>query len=395
MMKNIIAERMDKLTPSGIRKVNEKALQLEREGKRVYHFELGRPDFDTPKYIKDACIKSINEGRVFYTSNYGTDELRKEIARKLKKHNNIDCDYNNILVTAGLAEAILDIMLTILNPGDEVLIPDPGWLNYLNIPEVLDAKAIQYSLLAKNDYQIDFEELKSKISSRTKAIVIINPNNPIGSVLDEDCLMKLSEVAKEKDLFVISDEIYERITYDNFKHKSIASFDGMLERTITLNGFSKAYSMTGWRLGYIAGPEYLIKQINKIHQHNTACATSFVQDAGVVALSDEKDEVNKMVKEYEKRRNYLVDRINKIKELELIKPKGAFYCFINISKTGMKCEEFCDFLLEEANVAVVPGNVFGKNGEEYIRLSYAASLDDIKQGLQNIENCLEKIGLKD
>ncbi len=390
-MKKFISDNVNKLTPSGIRKVMEKALEMERNGEKVYHFEVGRPDFDTPKYIKDACIKSIEEGNVFYTSNFGTDELRNAIADKLKKENNLDYDKSEILITAGLSEAVFDILLTILGDGDELLVPNPGWINYINVPVLFNAKPVPYDLLEKNDFQIDIDELEEKVSEKTKAIVLISPSNPTGGILTQQTLEKIAVFAKKHNIMVISDEIYERIIYDDAKHVSIGSLPGMKERTVTLNGFSKAYSMTGWRLGYIAAPSDFIKAFNKVHQHNTSCATSFVQKAGAVALTEEKNEVNDMVKEYKRRRDYLVQKVNSIDGLSVSNPKGAFYAFINISKLGITCEEFCNRLIDEAKVACVPGTVFGEGGRNFVRMSYANSYENIVKGLDEVEKLVEDI----
>lgn len=249
-MKNLIAERMDRLIPSGIRKMNEKALAMEQKGESVIHFEIGRPDFDTPEYIKKACIDSINAGDVFYTSNFGTAELRETIAHKLKSQNGIDCKPSEIIVSVGLTEAVFDVLCSILNEGDEILVPDPVWMNYTNVPKLLGAVPVSYHLLEENNYQIDLEEIRRKITDKTKAIVIVTPNNPTGGVLSKESLSELAEIVIEKDIMVLSDEVYERLIYDDEMHISIASLPGMKEHTITLNGFSKAYSMTGWRLGY-------------------------------------------------------------------------------------------------------------------------------------------------
>lgn len=245
-MKELIAERMERLVPSGIRKMNEKALAMERAGEPVIHFELGRPDFDTPGYIKKACIDSINAGDVFYTSNYGTNELREVIAEKLRTQNGIDYKPSEIIVSVGLTEAVFDVLISILNEGDEILVPNPVWMNYLNVPKLLGAVPVTYRLLEENNYQIDLDELHSKITNKTKAMVIISPNNPTGGVLSCEILKELAKIAIEHDITVISDEVYERLLYDGEKHVSIGSLPGMKERTITLNGFSKAYSMTGW-----------------------------------------------------------------------------------------------------------------------------------------------------
>lgn len=390
-MKELISKKCRELPLSGIRKVNELAMQMEREGNNVIHLEVGRPDFDTPKYIKEACKKSLDEGNVFYTSNYGTNDLRDAIANKLKTQNNIDYTGKEILVTVGLSEAIFDTLSMILDKGDEILLPNPAWANYFNIPKYLGATVKTYDLLEENDFQIDFDELISKISDNTKAIVIITPNNPTGSILKRETLERLAKIAIEKDITILSDEVYERIIYDNEKHFSIASIEGMKERTITFNGFSKTYSMTGWRLGYIAGAKDFIEIANRLHQHITTCAPSFVQEAGIAALTQEKDEVNVMVSEYKRRRDYLVNRINGIGKLSCSIPKGAFYLFVNIKEYGMTSEEFAKYMLEEAHVAMVPGNVFGSNGEGYVRISYASSYDNLVEACERMEKAVLKL----
>lgn len=393
-MKERIAERMERLVPSGIRKMNEKALAMERAGEPVIHFEIGRPDFDTPDYIKKACIDSINDGDVFYTSNYGTTELREAIANKLQSQNGIAYKPSEIIVTVGLTEAVFDVLCSILNEGDEILIPDPVWMNYLNVPKLLGAVPVSYHLLEENDFQIDMDEIRRQITERTKAIVIVTPNNPTGGVLSEENLRELAEIAVEHDIMVLADEVYERLLYDDAKHVSIGSLPGMKERTITLNGFSKAYSMTGWRLGYAAAPESLIAVLNKIHQHNTTCATSFVQKAAVTALQDEKEEVNDMVREYKRRRDYAVHAINDMKGISCRCPKGAFYIFINIKKLGKSSAELAEYLLSEAKLAFVPGDVFGPEGEGYLRMSFANSYENIVEGCDRLKKAIDSITQK-
>ena len=390
-MKNLIAERMDRLVPSGIRKMNEKALAMERAGEPVIHFELGRPDFDTPEYIKKACIDSINAGDVFYTSNYGTMELREAIAEKLKTQNGIDYKPSEVIVSVGLTEAVFDVLCSILNEGDEILVPDPVWMNYLNVPKLLGGVPVTYQLLEKNDYQIDLEEIRSKITDKTKAMVIISPNNPTGGVLSRETLEELAKIVIENDITMISDEVYERLLYDGEKHVSIGSLPGMKERTITLNGFSKAYSMTGWRLGYAAASEELIATLNKIHQHNTTCATAFVQKAAVAALRNETNEVDEMVREYQRRRDYAVKAINEIDGISCLCPKGAFYIFINIKELGMTSSEFAEHLLQEAKIALVPGDVFGTEGEGYVRMSFANSYENIVEGCSRMKRAVERL----
>lgn len=384
-MKKFISKRLQSVHPSGIRKINEKTLEMERQGRKIYHFELGRPDFQTPDVIKKATIKSIEDGDVFYTSNFGILELREAIAEKINKNNNQNYKAEEVLITAGASESIFDTYETLLDKGDEILLPNPCWPNYINATYIMGATPKFYTLEEENDFQIKFDEIEDLVTEKTKAMVIINPSNPIGSAFTKETLEKLAEFAKRKDILVIVDEIYKDIIYDGHKHVSFASLPDMKERTITIDGFSKSYSMTGFRLAYIAAPVEFIKEANKVHQHNTSCATSFVQHAGITALKDADKDVEKMVEEYEKRRDYIYKRVNEIDGLSLNKPKGAFYAFINIKGLGIDSEEFCDYLLDEKGVAIVPGTVFGSCGEGFVRLSYASSLDDIKKGLDCIE----------
>ncbi len=384
-MRDFICSKFNKVGPSGIRKINEKTLEMERAGKKIYHFEVGRPDFDTPKIIKDATIKSIENGDVFYTSNYGIMPLREAVAEKLRNENNLDYTAKEVLITAGATESIYDSYSLILEEGDEILLPNPCWPNYVNAAYIMGAVPVRYSLAEENDFQIDFDELEGLVTEKTKAIVIINPSNPIGSMFTLETLEKLADFAKKKDILVISDEIYEKIIYGNKKHISIASLDGMKERTITINGFSKTYSMTGFRLAYIAAPEEFIRVLNIIHQHNTSCATSFVQHGGITALKEGGDASEEMVKEYKRRRDYIVEKVNSVEGLSLNAPDGAFYAFINIKGLGVSSEEFCNYLLDEECVAIVPGTVFGSAGEGFVRFSYASSYEDIVEGLNRME----------
>ena len=394
-MRDFISSKMSTIGLSGIRKVNEKALAMEREGKTVIHFEIGRPDFDTPEYIKKAAKESLDRGEVFYTSNLGDMGLRKQIAEKLNKENHIPYTAENILVAVGLSEAVFDALMTILDPGDEILVPDPVWMNYVNVPKVLGAVPVPYLLKEENDYQMDLDEIRSRITDKTKALVMVTPNNPTGSVLSRETLEGLAKIAIEKDILIFADEVYERLLYHGAEHVSIASLPGMLERTFTLNGFSKAYSMTGWRLGYIAAPVEFIKEINKLHQNAVTCALSFVQKAGIVALRDEKDEVREMVKEYERRRDYIVDTIREIPGLSSADPKGAFYLFINCkeicAKSGMNSQQLAEYLLDKYGIALVAGTVFGDSGEGYMRMSFANSYENIVEGCRRLREAAEEL----
>ena len=390
-MRNFIAQRADVLKPSGIRKVNEKALAMERAGETVLHFEQGRPDFDTPAYIKEAAKKALDKGDVFYTSNFGTMQLRQAIAEYLNTRKSCSYQAENILVTAGLSEAIYCVLASILDEGDEILVPDPVWMNYLNVPKMLGAKAVTYDLLEENNYQIDLEQLKSLVTPKTKAIVVVSPSNPTGGILDTDSLKAIAQIAIEKDLLVVTDEVYERLIYDGGKHVAMASLPGMAERTVTLNGFSKTYSMTGWRLGYVAANADLIKTFNKFHQISSVCAPSFVQTAGVTALKEEHGEVEEMLAEYQRRRDYAVKAINETPGLSCHTPGGAFYIFINIKELGVSSADFCQQLLEEEKVAMVPGDVFGKNGEGYLRMSFANSYENVVAGCEGLKRMAAKL----
>jgi len=392
-MKTFISEKMNQIGLSGIRKMNEKALAMEREGKKVIHFEIGRPDFDTPEYIKKAAVESLNRGEVFYTSNLGDMELRKAIAEKLNKQNHIPYKAENIMVSVGLSEAIFDALMAVLDEGDELLVQDPVWMNYVNVPKVLGAVPVSYTLKEENGYQMDLEEIRSKITDRTKLLVLVTPNNPTGSTLSRETLEGLAKIAVEKDILVFADEVYERLIYDGAEHVSIASLPGMLERTFTFNGFSKAYSMTGWRLGYVAAPVEYLKEVNKLHQNAVTCAPSFVQKAGIVALRDEGNEVTEMVAEYKRRRDYAVKAINEIPGLSCPTPSGAFYIFINCrevcKKTGMNSQQLAEYLLENAGICMVAGSVFGTSGEGFIRMSFANSYENIVEGCSKLKDAVQ------
>ena len=385
------AKRMECLPFSGIRAVMEKATKMQQAGEKVIHMEIGRPDFDTPQKIKDAAYKSLENGNVFYTSNYGTPAIRKAIADWENKRNHVDYNASNVLVTVGVGEATYAAMAAFLEDGDEVLVPNPVWLNYIHVPNSLGATPITYSLKEENNFQIDFEELESKITERTKMIVIVDPSNPTGGVFSEETLKKLADIAIKNDLLVISDEIYEQLTYDGTKHICIASLPGMKERTIKLGGFSKAYSMTGWRLGYMCAPEEVIKACVRVHQYTITCASSFVQEAAITALNDCDDDVEAMRKEYQRRKDYVVKALNEIDGISCNNPQGAFYIFMNIKELGKSSMEMAEYLLETAKVAMVPGSAFGSEGEGYIRLSYACSYDELVEACARIKDAVEAL----
>lgn len=385
------AERMNSLPFSGIRKMMEKATKMQQAGERVIHLEIGRPDFDTPERIKRAADESLAQGHVFYTSNYGTPELRSTIADKMLEKNQVRYDPSEVLVTVGVGEGTFAGMAAFLNPGDEVLVPNPVWLNYIHVPESLGAVPSTYSLKEENDYQVDFAELESKITSRTKMLVIVDPSNPTGGVFSRETLERLAETARKHDLLVLSDEIYERLVYDGVEHVSIASLPGMKERTITLGGMSKAYSMTGWRLGYLCAPREIVQACVRIHQYTVTCAPSFVQDASVVALRECDEDVETMRREYQRRKDYVVKALNAIDGLSCNNPKGAFYVFVNVKSLGRSSAEVAEYMLDHAKMALVPGSAFGSEGEGYLRLSYAAAYEELVEACERIEKAVQEL----
>ena len=384
------AKRMECLPFSGIRAVMEKANKMQQAGEKIIHLEIGRPDFDTPEKIKKAANESLAAGHVFYTSNYGIPKLREAIAKWENENHGTDYEASEVLVTVGVGEATFASMDAFLDPGDEILVPNPVWLNYIHVPSALGAVPVTYSLKEENDYQIDFEEMESKITDKTKMIVVVNPSNPTGGVFSRETLEKLSEIAIKHDLLVIADEIYSQLVYDGTEHVSIASLPGMKERTITLGGFSKAYSMTGWRLGYACGPKEIISQMTKLHQFAIMCAPTNSQFAAIEALKNCDMEVNKMVTAYDQRRRYLMHAFKEM-GLDCFEPFGAFYVFPSIKKFGLSSEEFANRLLREQKLAVVPGTAFGDCGEGFLRISYAYSIDNLKLGLERIERFISTL----
>lgn len=388
------SERMESLPFSGIRVMMERATRMQKEGKDIIHMEIGRPDFDTPEVIKKAAYDSIARGNVFYTSNYGTPELRKAIAEKLRRDNDIDYKPEEILVTIGVGEGTYAAIAAFTEPGDEILVPDPVWLNYIHVPHFFGTVPVSYTLREENDFQLDVDELESLCTEKTRMLVINSPGNPTGTVQSRETLEKLADLAIRRNLIVISDEIYEKLVYGGAKHISIASLPGMKERTITLNGFSKCYSMTGWRLGYAAAPVEFISAMVRVHHYINTCAVSFVQEAGITALEKAEPDVEIMRKEYERRRDYAVAALNRIPGVSCKKPEGAFYIFVNVKSFGKTSAEIADYLLDEANVATVPGTAFGTSGEGYIRLSYATAYDRIVEAMDRMEKAFAKLAAR-
>lgn len=385
------AGRMDSLPFSGIRAVMEKANAMQAAGENIVHLEIGRPDFDTPEKIKKAAEESLKAGHVFYTSNYGTPALRQAIAEWENEHNGAHYEAANVMVTIGVSEATWCAMDAYLEAGGEVLVPNPVWLNYIHVPTALGAKPVTYSLKEENNFQIDFEELESKITERTKMIVVVDPSNPTGGVFSRETMERLAQICVKHNLIAISDEIYEQLLYDGEKHTSLATLPGMAERTIKLGGFSKAYSMTGWRIGYLCAPKEIISAVVRVHQYTVTCASSFVQDASVTALKECDEDVEIMRQEYQKRKDYLVKELNSIEGISTNHPTGAFYIFVNIKSLGKTSMEMAEYLLEHAKIALVPGSAFGSEGEGYLRISYATSMEQLVEACKRIRKAVEDL----
>lgn len=385
------AQRMREIPFSGIRKIMHEATQLEKEGHPIIHLEIGRPDFDTPQHIKDAAKRALDEGMVHYTSNYGTLELRQAIADKLQRENGVVVDpATEIIVTVGTNQAIAIAMLALIDPGDEVLIPDPSWLHYFYCVQMAGGIPIHVPVRAENQFHIDPADVRRAITPRTKMLVVNSPHNPTGAVLGKDTLQALARIAIENDLLVLSDEIYEKIIYDDASHHSIASFPGMADRTLTANGFSKAYSMTGWRLGYIAGRKNLIDALIRVHQYSATSATSFAQAGALEAYRGPQDCVREMTNEFARRRDLVLARLRGMAGIECVTPAGAFYVFPSIKKLGMNADALTLHLLRQAGVAVVPGSAFGDFGEGYVRLAYSNSYANLEEALTRMANALRR-----
>lgn len=380
------ADRLVGVPMSKTRVMLKKCADLAEAGEKVTALTIGEPDFDTPEYIKEACKKALDDGYTKYADNIGTPELRKAICRKLLRENGLSYTPDEIIVTTGVAQGMFASLLSFLNPGDEVLVPDPVYLTYSAIPPIAGAVVRKYRLLEENEFQVDINEIEAAISEKTKMLVIVSPNNPTGSILRRNTLEAIAEIAKKYDLIVLSDEIYERLTYsDEDPHVSIASLPGMKERTILLNGFSKSMAMTGWRLGYIAAPAGFMDPLNRMSFYMTSGSVSFVQKAAVTALEDEDGSVERMRQEFKKRRDYLVEEINKLNKFSCLVPEGAFYVFMNIKRTGMKSEEFCDYALDNYRLALIAGDAFGECGEGYVRLSYATSMANLEEAVRKLK----------
>lgn len=385
-MRNPLADKIVDIKPSGIRKFFDIVSEMED----AISLGVGEPDFDTPWHIRDEGIYSLEKGRTFYTSNAGLKELKLEIAKYIKRTQDTEYDADHeVIVTVGGSEAIDIALRAMINPGEEVLIPQPSYVSYEPCAILADAVPVIIELKAENEFRLTARELRDAITDKTKILILPFPNNPTGAIMEQKDLEEIAEVIREKDIFVISDEIYAELTYKG-KHVSIVSLPGMKERTVLINGFSKSYAMTGWRLGYACAPKEIMEQMIKIHQFAIMCAPTTSQYAAVEALRNGDEDVAQMRESYNQRRRFLMHSFQEM-GLECFEPYGAFYVFPSIKEFGMTSDEFANRLLKEEKVAVVPGTAFGDCGEGFLRISYAYSLDNLKIALEKINAFVERL----
>ena len=390
MSKLNIGERTKHINPSKIREVFTKVQSLADQGIEVANFSIGRPDFDTPEHIKEATRKALAEGKVHYASSAGIIELREAICYRMKEDYALQFDPDEVIITGGASQANYIATQTILNPGDEVIVPEPMYVYYSGWSYLGGAKCVSFPIREEDNFIPNAVELEKYITSKTKAIILTSPHNPTGVVYGRNCLLELAKLAKKYDFYVISDDIYNKMLYDNVEYFNIASIDGMKERTIVIGSFSKTYAMDGWRVGYLIAPKGIISGAMKIHQHTLTCVNTFVQYGAVAALMDSQESVGKMVNEFDRRRLLILSYLDKM-SIPYVRPRGAFYVFPNIKQFGFISEKFCDFLLDEARVAVVPGNAFGQGGEGYIRIADTVPYEVIEEGMERFKKAVQKL----
>lgn len=385
------AERMKNAPLSKIREIIEYAGALERSGKKIIHMEIGEPDFDTPAHITAAAQRALTNNEVHYGPIMGIMPLRKAVAAWLTRRYHALYSADEVLVTTGVAQGIFLTMMAYLNPDDEILVPDPGYLAYFAVPNIAEAKAVPYALRESEGYQISREGLERHITPKTKAILLNSPSNPCGSILNRASLEAVADCAAAHDLLIISDEVYSEMVYGDAEFVSMSAVERVRERTIILNGFSKYYAMTGWRLGYLACAAPLMNPLMRLNFYNLSCPNTFVQSAAVTALESDDAPSRTMVKEYCRRRDVLTELLNTLPGCSCGKPDGAFYVFLNVKGTSLTADEFCKYMLDEAGVALTPGPVFGAEGHGYVRVSYAASMESIKHAVTLMREALMRL----
>jgi len=380
-----ISERAAQMTPSLTLSIDSKAKAMKAEGIDVCGFGAGEPDFDTPEHIKQAAIEALQAGFTKYTPSAGIPELRAAIAEKLAADNGLTYRASQIIVSNGAKHSCYNAILATCQPGDEVIIPAPYWVSYPDMVKLVGAEPVIVPTMERNNWKMRPEDFENAMTPRTKMLIINTPGNPTGAVYTREELAAIVEIASGEDIYILSDEIYEKLVYDDAKHVSVASLSKeAYDLTITVNGFSKSYAMTGWRLGYLAAPEAVAKAVDSIQSHTTANPSSFSQRGALAALKGDQQSVSDMRDEFDMRRNYMLDRLSKIPNVTAVKPQGAFYVLVNISQLGLTSQNFADRLLSKSNVAVVPGAAFGD--DRTIRLSYATSIDIIKKGLDRFQD---------
>ena len=374
-------------------KLLDKIKKLESDGKDIIHFEIGDPDFDTPKNISDATIDALKNGNTHYVSSFGLVEFRQKIREYIEKSRGFKPTLEQVLVTPGANIVIFYAINCLVDPGEEIIFPDPGFPTYNAAVKMCNASPVRIPLLESNEFRMNPDDIEKSITKKTKMIIINSPQNPTGSVMTKDEIKATYEIAEKHDLFLYSDEIYSKLIYDNNKYSSPSIFDKCKDRTILADGFSKAYAMTGWRLGSVVGPSDIIEKMQLLLETTSSCVSPFIQKAGIEAIDGEQTFHEYMYNEYRKRWELIVRELNSIENISCVMPGGAFYVFINIKKTNMTSEQFCDYILEDANVAILPGTSFGKFGEGYVRMCYAVKQELIVDAVERIRNSMKKLKL--
>ena len=388
-----LSELSNRIDGQPMFKLLDKVKKLENEGKKIIHFEIGDPDFATPENISNAGIDAIKNGFTHYVSSYGLTEFRQKICETTEISRGFKPNLDQVLVTPGANIAIFYAISCIVNPGEEIIVPDPGFPSYYSTIKMCNTKAVHVPLLESNKFRMNPKDIENSITEKTRMIIINSPQNPTGSVMTEEEIRMTFEIAKKYDLYLYSDEIYARMIYKDSVFNSPSVYDKCQEHTIISNGFSKAFAMTGWRLGAVIGPSNVVEKMRLLLETTSSCVPPFIQKAGIEAIEGEQTSQKNMYAEYEKRRDLIVNTINSISGLSCITPGGAFYVFVNIKKTGMTSEAFCEYMLEDAGVAMLPGTSFGQFGEGFIRICYAVGQNEIKDALERIKKSISKLNL--
>ncbi len=389
-LNDFVAERVFQLSGEGAFEVLAKAKKLEKTGRDIIHLEIGEPDFDTPENVKNKAIQAIQDGHTYYVPSSGIDELKEAVSIYMNRTRGVKVDPEEVVITPGAKPVIFLTFLMLLQPGDEVIYPNPGFPAYRSIIDFAGAKSIPLPLLEENDFRVDVNELRNLITAKTKMLVLNSPHNPTGSRLLEEDLEEIAQVARDEDIMIFSDEVYSEIVYDR-DHASIIQYPGMKDRTILLDAFSKTFAMTGWRLGYAVLPRELAGYLSLLVTNSNSCTCTFTQMAGAEALLYGRESAHNMTNEFRRRRDFLFDRMSKIEGIHIVKPNGAFYYFPNIKSFGLTSREMAAYLLKEAGVALLPGTCFGEQGEGYLRISFSNSMENIAKAMDRVELALKRL----